>query len=257
MNWSRAKTILIFMFLATALFQSYMLYTSEKKANDISPEIIESTVEILSSNGISLNPEIIPKHKRNLPSYNADNAISDNEEFSHFFLGESYTKTNENKYSSKNGTLEISGNSFYFTSKTPYLKKNELFDILGYKEKIQKEETTHTGSDSVTITNYINKLPVFNSQITITVRDDFISTANGKWFNVTNKNSTVRLKSITSVLIDLIKEDIQKPTKITGISLGYTIPESTSFQKSVSLVPVWKIDFEDSNYILADARSPQ
>ena len=67
MNWSRAKTILIFMFLATAIFQSFVLYNSERKTKNISPEIITACTELLDKNQISVKTEIIPKRNYSLP----------------------------------------------------------------------------------------------------------------------------------------------------------------------------------------------
>ena len=268
MNWSRAKTILIFMFLATAIFQSFVLYNSERKTKNISPEIITACTELLDKNQISVKTEIIPKRNYSLPYIEADNAISDYQEFAKLVLGQDAKKTEENTYSSPSGTVTFSGNSFnIIASGLPTAIKNELsavskskelldslgFDLNSAKETVKKNAN---GFD-ITYSSHIGDTPVADSTITVSIQNSEIKSISGKWFNITEKYGSVKLKSITSVLIDLIKADIEKPAKITEISLGYIIPENNSYQKSASLVPVWRLSFENGQTLSIDARNPQ
>ena len=269
MNWSRAKTILIFMFLATAIFQSFVLYNSERKTKNISPEIITSCTQLLKANQIEINPEIIPWHNYSLDFAEADNVIEDYKQFATLLLGEDIKKTEENVFSSAKGTVTFSGNSFDYRenehsgeeikteTSAQALAKETLkslgFDLDDAKRSSSKTDTVY----EITYTSYIDNTPVSDSAVTLLIQKDGISRISGKWFNITEKNGSSRLKTITSVLIDLIKADIDKPAKISGISLGYTIPENNSFQKSVALVPVWQIEFENGKQLLVDARSPQ
>lgn len=268
MNWSRAKTILIIMFLCTAVFQSFVLYTSEKKANNLSPEIIASTVEILAENEIFIDAEIIPTKNYTLPLIEVENAISEYQDFAKLILGSELTKNSDTEFSSQVGTISFSGNRFDAKTTTPANAniKTELS-----AQKTAKEILTKIGidlkdtsadvkkSDDGYELNFINMpqdVPVLNSNLTLSMTPDSVS-LRGNWFNITDKSGTVKLKSITAVLIDCIKENIEKPAKITDIKLGYIIPESDKFQKSASLVPVWQFTFENGKQLIIDARSTQ
>ncbi|MBE7015467.1 MAG: hypothetical protein E7417_01425 [Ruminococcaceae bacterium] len=268
MNWSRAKTILIFLFLCTAIFQFTVLSTSDKKANKISTDIITSTVEILKANNITVNEKLIPSKNYSLPLATADNAITDYNEFAKFVLGESITPNENNEFTSALGFIRFYANRFNYTPsetnflllKADSLSKDceEYLNTLGLDTSDSSENQSKTGNQTeIILTNTVDGYPIFNSQIKVTVNDGKLTNSQGTWFNVVDKDSPVKLKSITSVLIDLLKENIQKPATIADIKLGYTIPESNVFQKSVILIPVWQITLEDGNKITIDARSPQ
>lgn len=266
MNWSRAKTILIFLFLATAIFQLTVLFSSDKKANKVSPDVISATVEILAKNNISINEKIIPNRNYSLPLISADNAIIDYTEFAESVLGEDIIPKENNEFSSSLGSIRFYSNRFNYTpSDTDTIKADnilksctEFLTNLGFDLSEYNEQQTKTDDQvKIEFTNAADGYPVFNSQIQVSVKNNKIVNAQGTWFNITDKDTPIRLKSITAVLIDLLKEEIQKPATITDIQLGYTIPESNVFQKSVILIPAWQITFEDGNKITIDARSTQ
>ena len=268
MNWSRAKTILIFMFLATAIFQSYVLYTSESKTKNISPEIIDSCIELLEMNQIDVEADIIPKYNYSVSSADADNAIVEYQEFAQLILGTDTKKAEENTFSSPLVTVSFSGNMFDFNLS---LKDNDiksetsaLSSAKGFLKKLNldlkdtKSVTKKTDSGyEITFTAYIDNIPLPDSEVVCVVENHQITRLFGKWFNIAEKSGSVKLKTITSVLIDLIKADITKPAQITDISLGYIIPENNSYQKSVTLVPVWRITFKNGEVLSVDARHPQ
>ena len=268
MNWSRAKTILIFMFLATALFQSYVLYTSESKTKNISPEIIDSCVELLAKNQIEVKSDIIPKNNYSVSSADADNAVEDYLEFAKLILGTDTKKTAENTFSSSLGTVSFSGNMFDFNlnlkegdikgetssiSSAKGLLKKLTLDLDGAKESTNRTDKGY----EITFTDYIDNIPFPDSEVVCVVENHKITRLYGKWFNIAEKNGSVKLKTITSVLIDLIKAEVTKPAQITDISLGYIIPENNSYQRSVTLVPVWRIAFKNGEILSVDARNPQ
>lgn len=264
MNWSRAKTILIFLFLGTAIFQLFVIFTSDNKANKISPEIITSTAQILRENGININESIIPKENYSLPLAIADNAITDYSEFASLLIGKDNNVVNDKEYSSSIGTIRFYANRFNFTMKNSAVysenkdnvaleNSKKFLEAIGFDLSTAEKEVKKTESGyCVVFTNTVASLPVFNSQTVVSSNN-----AQGTWFNIIDKTNTVRLKSITSVLIDLIKEEISKPSEITDISLGYVIPENKTYQKSVTLIPAWQITFDSGKKITIDARSPQ
>lgn len=268
MNWSRAKTILIILFLCTAVFQASVLYSSNKKISNISPEILESSIKILAENDVYIDSKTIPAKNYTLPYIETENAVSDYQEFAKLILGEDISKTSDAEFVSELGTVSFSGNSFIIDTKVPsyantknerqvQITAKEILKELGINTKNATIEPKKSGSSYEFIyKNMPEDVPIINSGLTLTISDSSLKIS-GNWFNITEKSSSVKLRSITAVLIDIIKEDIQKPTKITDVCLGYIIPESDMFQKSASLVPVWQITFEDGKSLRIDARNPQ
>ena len=70
MNWGRAKTILIILFLCTNTFLLTAIILSSNNSSVVSEAIAKSTVDILKDNGIDVSEEIIPRRTDILPVVN-------------------------------------------------------------------------------------------------------------------------------------------------------------------------------------------
>ncbi len=265
MNWSRAKTILIALFLIVDLF---LLTTILTESDRISPEVISSTVEVLKNNGITIDRNIIPSKSQKTPYSEVENVITSYDEFAALLLGDSYTLSGDNSFSVGSKKVSFSGNSFIYessiskdgisTDKNPQnvaaeFLKNIGFDLSGAEVSSQKSEN----STAVTFYNYSNSLPVFNSSVTVSVSGEIVTSVSGMWFNTINTNEPdTALKSITSILIDTAA-DIKTGTHISSLELGYSLPDSTVFHKSAVLIPVWQITSKDGKQYFPDARNPE
>lgn len=270
MNWNRAKTILIILFLLSDLFLLGNIIASTRKLTAVTPEIIESTINILKNNNISIDSTIIPKNVLSAPYAEADNVIYDFDAFSKAFLGEDAEKTEEYSYKAEAGTIHFSGDSFTYKSTTPYEPVNTdeknaritAIDFLKSKGFDLSDAEIHTNKSTngftFTFNNKAGSLPLFNSVISAKVSGTDVTEVWGTWFNVTNtKGQENELKSVTSALIDFIPLAKNIPTKVTGLCLGYTIPDSTLYHKSATLIPVWEIKEENGTVHYPDARNPE
>ncbi len=270
MNWYRAKTILIILFLFSDLFLLGNIIISTRRLTAVAPEIIESTIQILKNNNISIEKESIPENILSLPYAEADNVIYDFNAFSRAFLGEGAKKTDEFLYESNSGTIQFTGDGFTYKSisQSDSKKTNEKdarataieflkskgFDLSNaeiYSEKYSDEF-------SITLKNKVNSLPLFNSVITTKISGTQITEVSGTWFNISHtKGQENELKTVTSALIDCIPSVTNVPAKITELTLGYTIPDVTLYHKSATLIPVWEIQDEKGNIYYHDARNPE
>lgn len=273
MNWSRVKTIFIILFLISDLFLLALLAISNRSLSAVSPEVIESTVQILGNNNIYIDPGIIPKKVESAPYAEAENVISDHAAFAKVLLGDSATETDVNIYESESGSLTITGNSFVYSANPAVSKealhdardiektasdflKNIGFDLSHAKSKSEKTDAGY----AVTFSNYANGLPIFNSSVTVLFSGKSIASASGTWFNLIDASGQDNtLKSVTSMLIDLIPQVDTSAGKVTisSLALGYNIPESNSYHKSAMLVPVWQVIEEGGRQHFPDARNPQ
>ncbi len=270
MNWSRVKTILIILFLLSDVFLLVSLVMSTYNSNTITPEIIESTAEILKKQNIIIDKELIPAKVSPVPYAEADNAISSYENFAKKFLGNEITKTGDNLYESSNGTISFDGDSFTYTMKNPASsksidEKSAQASVINYLtdkgfDLSNADITSSKNSNGFTVTlkNLVNSLPLFNSVVTAEVLGDTVASVSGIWFNQINvRGQANELKTVTSALIDFIPAATGIPTEIVGLTLGYTVPESKVYHKSAILIPVWQIVEGNGNKHYPDARNPE
>lgn len=270
MNWSKAKTILIVLFILTDIFLVSILLSGEG-ANVISEETIKETVQVLSNNGISIDETLIPAKTTPLSYIEADNVIGDYQSFAKTVLGEEIYKNQDGSFSSSKGRIEFSGNNFQFacgedidlteTDEDAVVSLAES-TLTGWGISTKSAHSTVTKSDNVftvTYKNYYDNAPVFNQEVSVNIVGSTVISAEGSWFNVNDmKLEKGNLKPITSTLIDLISViENTDNIKITKIELGYEAPDVTSYHKSATLIPSWKITLDDGTSYYMDARSPE
>lgn len=271
MNWSRVKTVLIILFLCTDIFLLATYLTSRYASSTVSPEVIESTVEVLKNNSITVDPAMIPQKIPNVMSLDAENVISDYEVFAKKFLGSTISAI-EYGYESMAGKLTFFGDRFNFqknsalealTDSIPVTDEKIAKDVavsslqqIGFD--LENAEIVSEKSNSgytVTFENNANSLPIFNSQVVVTLSKGGISSVSGIWFNESeSQGGNNNIKSATSALIDFIP-DAKTPAEITEIQLGYNIFDKASYHKSSTLIPVWKVTTKNGETYLLDARN--
>lgn len=271
MNWGRVKTVLIILFLCTDIFLLATYLTSKYASSTISPEVIESTIEVLENNNITVDPSIIPNKIPSVVSPDAQNVISDYETFAKKVLGSEISPIDYG-FEGIVGKLTFFGDRFNFQKNTMLDALTDVIPVTD--EKMAKDVTvsslqqlgfdlenaeittkqTDTGY-TVTLENHAKSLPIFNSQVTATLSKSGITSVSGIWFNETEEqNGNIKIKSITSALIDFIP-DVKTPAEITEIELGYNIFDKASYHKSATLIPVWKVTTKDGETYLLDARN--
>lgn len=268
MNWSKVKSIMIvFLILVNLSFLTYIVY-EEVRTNKRNEQMAETVTMLLGSRGITVDKKLVAKSLKieNAQSLYAYNFISNYEGFAKTALGETATKIDTNNFKSELGTLSFKGDCFeikasneknlYISKITKvnaqsvakeYLKKLEI-DTKNAKKEILEENSLL----KVKFYENINELPVFNSEIEITMNSSGIVGVCGNWYNVNSQNSSMsELKNISGILVDYM--NIKKKSEITNIELGYSIHDTNTYHESVFLTPVWKItDASGVTYI--DAR---
>lgn len=271
MNWSRVKTVLIILFLCTDIFLLATYLSSKYSSSVISDDVINSTVEVLASNSITIDPSVIPQRTPHIPYTEAENVIYDYEAFAKSILGEALFQT-DSGYESNTGRMTFHGDSFSFTvnpeafalSDTMLVTEEKTakeivlttLENLGFDLKNAEISVSKTNDGySVILENTANSLPIFNSQVTVALSDFGITSFSGIWFNeAPSQSSTNSLKSITSVLIDIIPQ-VSGETEIVSLELGYNSFDKLSYHKATALIPVWKVNCKDGSTYLLDARN--
>lgn len=269
MNWSKAKTILIILFVATDIFLLASLISSSSPKT-VPDEIIDASVSVLSTNEISIDKEIIPKKYQSMPYREADNVIISYDDFAKGILGEAFTKNSDGTYSNPIATLAFRENRFFYKTNAPYndvlLDETtaqsmlfEFLDTLGFDlSSAHFDVIEESGIYTIQCQNYSGKTSIYNAKIVAKIHGDSISEISGTWFNVSGaKGADTEIKAVSTALVDFVSTQIQKPAIITKIELVYGIPIENSYHKSVVLVPSWCISLADGTSYLIDARNPE
>lgn len=258
MNWYRAKTILIVFLAIINVFLLYNIIFNNGSFFYINKDIVANTAEVLKNNGITINPDIIPRKVLSAKQFEADNIITGYDEFAKKALGEDVKKISDNSYEGKRGSIEFSGDRFTLVTE---LTADNLFE--------EKNARAFLKSFGIDISDYkyengvfkksVDKLDLFNTEISIKQQKDGKIQISGVWFEQAENtvSEETELKPITSVLVDFISSP-QRPEgnpEISNLTLGYIVYDTELYHKSMVPIPVWKIEFSTGNYVYMDARS--
>lgn len=271
MSWNRIKTILIILFLFTDIFLASSILTAEKKKAELSPAVLDATVQILKDKNIILDKSVIPKKNGSAHILQADNAITDYASFAELILGEACFKKDGYTYVSDKGEISFSGDSFAFNAVTTgkssgmLTQKNaqktafSFLKGLGFNMSTAKAVSLlkKDGIWRIKIRDFAEKRPVFSSEINISVSDSGVISLSGSWFNQKEtREQDSNLKSITGILIDFAEKYADGSLyKITALELGYSVFDNENYHKSASLIPVGKIIVDKNTEYFIDART--
>jgi len=257
MNWSKAKTILIVFFTIVNLFLLATIMSRNIKNYFIGKETIANTIEVLKSNGIKVNKDIIPDGDISVQQFEVHNIIDDYEGFARKLLGEECIKQSEGLYTSPKGRVEFWGDKFRYTTRysgDTSINEDNMISVLN---KFGINISDYRYSNGAFVKN-INGLDVYDCSLKISFEEDDLLVISGVWFEGKEKaiQGESELKPITSVLIDILSSH-QKPVEeveVTNIKLGYMVYETEIYHKSVVLIPAWKMSFSNDEYVCLDAR---
>lgn len=270
MSWGRIKTILIILFLFTDIFLAFSIYTANKKETNVSPEIIDSAVQILKEHNISIQKSIISSKITSAPILQANNAIEGYGDFASLILGSDDYSEESDTFTTKYAKVSFSGDKFVyeqfiypvendFTSseaqKTAFSRLKDLgFDLSGAKVVSSSEEN---GVFNIKIRDFYDDMPIFSSETDVVISAGTVSRISGSWFNRTGSGQYNSLKNSASVLVDFASSYSGSPSNITALNFGYNVFDSETYHKSASIIPVAKITLDDEAEYLIDARTSE
>ncbi len=274
MDWSGAKNWLILLFAGLNIFLICTLVSVNSNAGTVKKDTILKTVEILSSNGISIDEAVINPKIPKLNSVEVENAIGDKKAFAKKLLGDGFTEDND-LYTKEEKSVRFFENSFSYKNSKPDDPISDL-NSLTVKEKVssflsglgisvvsaESVATENNGNFTVTFYQRLDKYSLFDSYITVNLSKDGISLIEGSWFYTAQDQSSVktsasRVTPATSALIDFISDEKRisnNSTKVTDVTIGYTSGDSMEYHTHASAIPVWRIKTSDGHCYYFDAR---
>lgn len=260
MDWSKAKSILILIFLALNLFLLAFIMTYSF-GNGVSKETVSNTVDILSGRGVKLECEI-PLYKTDTPRLVYESGRKDMLVLIKKLLGEdSYSEEDIKAGSSlTKGSRKITinpDNTLVYTNDTP----SDNID-LSNREKLEKQVKKLASNAGIKISAYMlddyianpdgsislvfiekyKKFPVYGNRLAITVVSEGIRSIE---FNCRKIKGLIRespVKVIPVYQILLKEYNTGKSAVILKIDLGYRgmaghDPEMLESSEG----PVWRI----------------
>ncbi len=274
MNWSRTKTWLIVLFVGINLFLLFTIAKENIVKSTISEQMVTDTIAILAKNGIAVEPQTIVRKMPDLSAVQVQNTVTDQKAFAQKLLGgKGSFDAQHNQYMYGTSIVRFEGDTFSYININP-IQKTTPADAQSALEiaknfcskagldlrKAQSQVYAENASEvAVLFTQKLDRYPLLDSQIKLIVNAKGVREAIGCWFDMTDDqtggSAGGRVKEITSVLIDFISDEnrAQSSTQITDITLGYTTGDKSTYHKSASAMPSWRITTADGRVYYYDA----
>lgn len=270
MNFARAKTILIFIFLFVNIFLIVVYNLFFQKVNTVD---IDVAIDILKNNNITVEKSLVKHFESSMQGAEVYNVSTDKEKTATMFLGENYTSPRENYYTKEGESLLISDTSVdykVFDAKDKSFNKithlnagNKTLKALNKKgigkSVLQVLNITDNGEKNffVTFMYAYNDYPVFNSNLYATVTDKGITSIKGTVLSFEKIKEKYNLTPPSNILLELVSNNELKSefqsVQITGLRLGYYLPLGKS-ETSTYAIPSYEIEVNDCKVFYYDAR---
>jgi len=257
MDWSKAKNIMIFIFLALNIFLLVNIIILNK-GEDISAETRSNTKKILSDRGIKLNCEI-PALNGNIGRLNYEESELDTSGIAGKLLGKDNTSERieygKELISGSKRLVFLDANTFIYTNSSP----QENVDISSNSEIEKSIRKFLTGID-IPVTEYhidllkirtesavtlilsqrYKDLIVFDNYINATVTKQGIINLECKYKKIKNSSSeAMRIMPAHQVLLKNFYEG--KEAVINRIDIGYKGYNQEQGIRTFSESPTWRI----------------
>ena len=266
MNWSRAKTLLIAIFVILNTFLIYNLYVEESYIINISSDDISNIKSILSEHNIELLADIDTKIKPK-SSLIIEDLNYDEKEIINKFLGTNEGLIKKEALEQKmiysvgdNEKLEIyNNNRIFYTNTKPNdnLVGYEKKDIIKYAEKYLKTLNIYPddakldsfkfedGHHELKYVQVYKSNKIFTSYINISISKNGTTSIDMYWTTPIqyDQNSKDTIKTPIEILLIFAKDfSSNNKISITKIEFGYYFAIKNYNNASFSSTPTWKIE---------------
>lgn len=278
MNWGRAKTILIIMFLVTDIFLLVVLLQTKLVFTRVPEQTVTETVRILQNNGLEIEPSIIPRRRaenRNIIMRNAfeEPAIAADRMLGSFETKKADQLQHEYHFVSKQASLFVSNIGFtYCRTKEPkpYGFGNEptaealqsrITDQLGRlgfdkKETFINDGRLENGLYFCQAVPLYHGVKIYGISMHIVADSEDILSLEGSWFRAVEAEVYEQepLLDITAVLTGLIyREDCQN-MHIMQIENAFYAADDYLSSREIAAVPVYTMTDSKQRRLFFDAR---
>lgn len=272
MNWARAKTILIIVFLLlnTFLFVTYRSILKSKSETDV-----RQLTQVLEKNNITLEQNALKKTPSKLHSVELLNLAGDNKTCADNFLKDAYLTVSETEYKKGSRTLLINRSTVEYIDSDPQDSSYQGISEERTEKKVSRElnqlgipEDTlqcvrrfRNSSDHLVLVYNLQygDFSVFNSAVQVIVSQTGILNIKGVLLAVNETNPLDMQYDILNsqnILLELLSNpelNDRAPQEILEVNLGYYIPKN-DFVMSADAIPAYQIVMGNGKVYYYDAR---
>lgn len=267
MNFGRAKTILIFLFVIINLFLVGYIFATSNDITVPDKKTVATTIEVLKSRNIEVNPKINLGTGEKINYLNLEAITKDEKAFASRVL-ESF-KAKGNTYTGDEGEITVTNGSFVWNVKDShnfsefneskiknyaisFLKKHQ-FDTSVLKVT---DVTNVDGNYKVTFSHFLFDKELFNIKTNVYVSGGGIYKIEGNVFNLVSLSGSEQLCNPITILLNYsATKNLKEKEEITEINSGYYSESSPKSYKSLSAQPCFEIVFADGKKLYFDAFS--
>lgn len=244
MEWSRIKTILIWVFAIVNIFLLSIYFKEANTGKTLDKEVIISTIEILRQNNISIDEDVLPDSFENVKVCSVENECAD------------INSMLENTKLDKN-SVTVDGNSFVYKPKEQ-IQRDDVEDMLKNAGLITTEEYKKVESDGYEYYYLKSENKVFfDSCIRVKIADGEVEEIYGKnWLkDRISEDGVAEIVSPAEILIDFSAQyDGTDRITVNSVTAGYYIGERTGNVKTTAS-PAWEISVSDGRKLYYDMRN--
>ena len=279
MNWGRAKTILIMLFVLADIFLAIVLMQTRANISTLSEDTISATVQVLKQHNISLDASIIPEKRVENRNVIMQNHFDDPVAVAKKMLREfTVQKANEAKmeyqFESETAFLKVSEARFYYSKlkkKEPYKEGNEpsaeamavkvLNELsrLGFHKKDMVIANGHFehGIYSCQVLPTFSDAKIYGIKMQVTADRQELLHIEGSWFKPDgiDRYTGESLMDITSVLSAMVYREDFRGMHITGIETAYYAGGDYLQSREIEAVPVYVVTTESGKQLFFDGRT--
>lgn len=237
MEWSRIKTILIWIFAIVNIFLLSIYFKETSTGNFISEDVVTSTVEILKQSNVIVEKDVIPRRYENVKICNVENKYCN---IAQMLEGVGVDQSR----------VTVEGDGFSYIAETDEEADVLLESLLtsGYiKTEGEDGEYYHLGFENKAF---------FDSFICVKTKDGKIEVSGKNWLGDRFSDEGVsKIVSPAEILIDFAAEyGGGEEISIKDIAAGYYIGERTENVR-VTAAPVWRITVSGGGEYYFDMRN--
>ena len=267
MNFGRAKTILIFLFVIINLFLLSYIFVTSKDITVPDRKTISTTIDILQQRNIFLNEKINLSSVEKLNYLNLEAETKDEKVFASKILGS--FKAKNNVYTGDLGDITITNGNFVWNVKdnhnfSEFNEKSVKNYAVNFLKNLQTDTSSlkvtdisdQDGNYKVTFSHYFLEKELFNIKTSVFVSGGGVYKIEGNIFSLVSlTGSEQKCNPITILLNYSSTKNSSEKEEITAINSGYYCESSPKEYKSLSAQPCFEIVFSSGKKLYFDAFS--
>ncbi len=258
MEWSKIKTILIWIFAIVNIFLFSMFFKDIYVGTELSDDVVKNTIEILKKNNVSITAEVMPKDCSDVRICNVENEYNSISEMLESIRSVS-TKNGVSYFSEEN--VDVKGKSFTCTVNSDEKVSNTLKHT---KSEIKKtgllddvEYSIRESGDYVYFYLKNGNMIFFDSYVRVKCTQKGIQEiyANNWFGDKVTEGGTAETISPSQILIDFaVEKSYTEKVTVKSVEAGYYVGNRDE-TVSVTAFPVWEISVSDGGVYYYDRRN--